>query len=31
MTQRPLLINDKTMPCYTAIVTIAADTLDNAE
>jgi hypothetical protein len=31
MAQRPLLINDKTMPCYTAIVTIAADTLDNAE
>lgn len=31
MTQRPLLINDKTMPCHTAIVTIAADTLDNAE
>ena len=31
MAQRPLLINDKTMPYYTAIVTIAADTLDNAE
>lgn len=31
MAQRPLLINDKAMPCYTAIVTIAADTLDNAE
>ena len=31
MTQRPLLINNKTMPRYTAIVTIATDTLDNAE
>lgn len=31
MTQRPLLINDKTMPRYTAIVTIATGTLDKAE
>ena len=31
MAQRPLRINDKTMPSYTAIVAIAADTLDNAE
>lgn len=28
---RPPLINDKTMPRYTAIVTIATDNIDNAE
>ena len=28
---RPPLINDKTMPRYNAIVTVATDTIDNAE
>lgn len=31
MIQRPPLINDKTMPRYTTIVTIATDNIDNAE